>query len=102
MLFLLLSTKIEWVRLNKGTPELYEQAKEYEKPNKINGNIFYWNDDESLEELEQPERTAEIICKLEKNQERLKTKQKNRPLVSVLAGYESEEDEDQSCLTCFL
>ena len=58
--------KIEWVRLKQKYPELYEEAKAYEKPNKINGNIFYWNDDESLEELEQPERTAEIIANWEK------------------------------------
>ena len=64
--------------------------------------FFYWNNDESLEELEQPERTAEIIANWEKNQARLKTKRKNRPLVSVLAGYESENEDDQGCLMCFL
>ena len=93
--------KIEWVRLKQKYPELYEEAKAYEKPNKINGNIFYWNNDESLEELEQPERTAEIITNWEKNQQRLKAKRKNRPLVSVLAGYESEDEDDQGCLMCF-
>ena len=94
--------KIEWVRLKEKYPELFEEAKTYEKPNKINGNIFYWNKDESLAELEQPERMAEIIANWEKTQERLKTKRKNRPLVSVLAGYESEDEEDQGCLMCFL
>ena len=83
-------------------PEYYEQAKAYEKPNKINGNIFYWNDDESLEELEQPERTAEIIANWEKNQERLKAKRKNRPLVSYWLGMSREDEEDQGCLMCFL
>ena len=94
--------KIEWVRLKQKYPELYEEAKAYEKPNKINGNVFYWNQDESLEELEQPERIAEIIANWEKTQERLKTKRKNRPLVSVLAGYESEDEEDKavSCAFC--
>ncbi|MDE0314485.1 MAG: phosphoadenosine phosphosulfate reductase, partial [Candidatus Poribacteria bacterium] len=94
--------KIEWVRLKQKYPELYEEAKTYEKPNKINGNVFYWNQDESLEELEQPERIAEIIANWKKTQDRLKTKRKNRPLVSVLAGYESEDEEDQGCLMCFL
>jgi len=88
--------------LKQKYPDLYKQAKAYEKPNKINGNIFYWNDDESLEELEQPERTAEIIANWEKAQERLKAKRKNRPLVSVLAGYEYEDEQDQGCLMCFL
>ena len=77
--------KIEWVRLKQKYPELYEEAKTYEKPNKINGNVFYWNQDESLEELEQPERIAEIIANWEKAQERLKTRRKNRPLVYTFA-----------------
>ena len=94
--------KIEWVRLKQKYPELYEEAKAYEKPNKINGNVFYWNQDESLEELEQPKRVAEIIANWEKTQERLKTKRKNKPLVSVLAGYESEDERDSGCLMCFL
>ena len=34
--------KIEWVRLKQRYPDLYEQAKAYEKPNRVNGNIFYW------------------------------------------------------------
>ena len=94
--------KIEWVRLKERYPELFEEAKAYEKPNKINGNIFYWNQDESLEELEQPERMAEIIANWEKAQERKKVRQRNKPLVSVLTGYESENEEDRSCLMCFL
>ena len=40
--------KIEWVRLKETYPDLYEQAKAYEKPNEINGNTFYWNKEESL------------------------------------------------------
>jgi len=94
--------KIEWVRLKQKHPDLYEQAKEYEKPNKINGNIFYWSQNESLEEIERPERTAEIIANWEKMQERLLAKRKKRKLVSILAGYESKDDQSQSCLMCSL
>ena len=67
-------------------PELYEEAKAYEKPNKINGNVFYWNQDESLEELEQPERIAEIIANWKKNQERLKTKTEEQT-IGVSIGW---------------
>ena len=92
--------KIEWVRLKQKYPDLYEQAKEYEKPNKINGNIFYWSQNESLEEIERPERTAEIIANWEKMQKRMMAKRKNKRLISILAGYESKDEPRQGCLMC--
>jgi 3'-phosphoadenosine 5'-phosphosulfate sulfotransferase (PAPS reductase)/FAD synthetase len=51
--------KIEWVRLKQHYPERFEEAKAYEKPNRVNGQVFYWGD-EPLADLEQPERMAEI------------------------------------------
>ncbi len=94
--------KIEWVRLKQKYPKLYEQAKEYEKPNKVNGNIFYWSQDESLADIEKPKRTAEIIARWEKTQLRLKTKRKNRSLVSVLTDYEPDDEPRQGCIICSL
>ena len=52
-------------------PDLYEQAKGYEKPNAVNGNIFYWNGDEPLTELERPERMAQIEENWAKTQARI-------------------------------
>src|SRR6202043_3620903 len=52
--------KIEWVRLKQRYPNLFAEAKAYEKPNPINGNVFYWCGDESLADLEHPKRMAEI------------------------------------------
>ncbi len=94
--------KIEWVRLKETYPDLYEQAKAYESPNGINGNVFYWNSDESLEDIEQPQRTAEIKANWEKSQIRLKKDAGNRPLVSVLAGYEDDSAPRQGCNICSL
>jgi len=94
--------KIEWVRLKQKYPDLYEQAKGYERPNKINGNVFYWSRGESLEEIEQPQRTADIIANWEKMQKQLKAKRKNKPLVSVLAGFEPDDEPREGCLMCFL
>lgn len=94
--------KIEWVRLKERHPDLYEEAKSYEKPNKINGNIFYWNQNESLEDLEKPERMSQILENWEKNQERLKKKRKNRSLISVLTDYEDPEEPRSGCLICSL
>jgi 3'-phosphoadenosine 5'-phosphosulfate sulfotransferase (PAPS reductase)/FAD synthetase len=94
--------KIEWVRLKEAYPDKYEEAKAYEKPNEINGNIFYWNDDESLEDIEKPERTAEIKANWKKSQRRLEKECGNRSLISILAGYEDECAARQGCNICSL
>jgi 3'-phosphoadenosine 5'-phosphosulfate sulfotransferase (PAPS reductase)/FAD synthetase len=94
--------KIEWVRLKETHPNLYEEAKAYESPNKINGNVFYWNGDESLEDLEKPERVAAIKKNWEAAQKRLKANAPNQSLVSVLAGYEDEESTKRGCAICHL
>ncbi|MES2885643.1 MAG: phosphoadenosine phosphosulfate reductase family protein [Pseudomonadota bacterium] len=94
--------KIEWVRLKETYPELYEQAKAYEKPNKINGNVFYWSQSESLEELEKPERVAAIKDRFAKTQEQKKKKRANRGLMSVLADFEQEEAPRDGCTICTL
>jgi len=92
--------KIEWVRLKETHPHLYEQAKAYERPNKINGNVFYWASDESLEGIEHPERMKEIEANWQKTQARLKKNAPNQPLVSILAGLEDESATRQGCTIC--
>jgi hypothetical protein len=57
--------KIEWVRLKRNHPEDYEAAKAYEKTAKEHGSPFTWIQRESLEELEKPERTAQIEAEFE-------------------------------------
>lgn len=94
--------KIEWVRLKRRYPELYEEAKSYEKPNHINGNIFYWCGTESLTELEQPERMAQIEENWKKTQERLAKQQSNRSLAQTLGGLEIEFRPRDGCLICQL
>jgi 3'-phosphoadenosine 5'-phosphosulfate sulfotransferase (PAPS reductase)/FAD synthetase len=94
--------KIEWVRLKETYPELYEEAKAYEKPNAINGNTFFWGSDESLEDIEKPERMAQIKANWEKSQERLKRDVGDRPLISTLAGHEDEFAPRQGCTICSL
>jgi 3'-phosphoadenosine 5'-phosphosulfate sulfotransferase (PAPS reductase)/FAD synthetase len=94
--------KIEWVRLRQTYPELYEQAKDYEKPNRKNGNVFCWCQDESLADLEKPERMAEIEARWNKQQERIKAQRKNVPLVSTLGGLAHNPTEERACLICQL
>jgi 3'-phosphoadenosine 5'-phosphosulfate sulfotransferase (PAPS reductase)/FAD synthetase len=94
--------KIEWVRLKKKYPDLYEQAKEYEKPNRVNGNVFHWAQGESLADLEKPERMAQIESNWEKQDQRLRARRKNVPLVATLGGKNYEHTEERGCLICQL
>lgn len=94
--------KIEWVRLKEKYPELYEQAKTYEKPNKINGNVFFWCANESLVALEHPERIAEIKANYERAQEKKRASRKNKGLMSVLADFEDDDEERVGCTICSL
>lgn len=94
--------KIEWVRLRRRYPEYYEKAKSYEKPNSVNGNTFYWCDNESLAELEQPERMAEIERNWEKTQARLAQRRRNMPLAATIGGLEFEPRPADGCLICQL
>jgi 3'-phosphoadenosine 5'-phosphosulfate sulfotransferase (PAPS reductase)/FAD synthetase len=94
--------KIEWVRLKETYPELYEQAMAYEKPNRVNGNVFYWSQNESLADIEKPERTAEIKHRHEKALEQKRLSRKNRGLMSVLAEFDVEEPQRDGCSICTL
>ena len=94
--------KIEWVRLKQHYPHLYEEAKAYEQPNSINGNIFYWCDNESLSDLEKPERTKEIEENWRKTQERMLRRRGTKSLAETLGGLAVEPEVRTGCLICQL
>jgi 3'-phosphoadenosine 5'-phosphosulfate sulfotransferase (PAPS reductase)/FAD synthetase len=94
--------KIEWVRLKQRYPNLYEEAKAYEKPNSINGNVFYWSDSESLADLEKPERMAQIEINWRKAQERELKRVPNRSLAETLGGLEVSPRKREGCMLCQL
>lgn len=58
--FCFFQQKIEWVRLREEHPEAFEEAKAYEKNALEDGSPFTWSQGESLDELECPERIAQI------------------------------------------
>lgn len=98
--------KIEWVRLKETYPDLYEKAKEYERPYEKTGNFFTWSNGESLAELERPERMEQIkrehVIRIERNLQR----KENATLLEIFSEHDSVEapadDEDQGCLVCQL
>ena len=100
--FCFFQQKIEWVRLKQTHPDLFEQAKAYEKPNSVNGNVFYWSDNESLAELEKPDRMREIEANWAKTQERLARNRPRRTLAETIGGLAPDAPPRQGCLMCHL
>jgi len=111
--FCFFQKKIEWVRLKEKHPELFEQAKEFEKGenNNVTGERFYWmGKGEPLETLENPEKKASIIANHEKQVERFKKKRRRNVLLGDIGGVCEMTDIDEiyddvegggACVTCY-
>ena len=78
--FCFFQQKIEWVRLMEEHPEAFEEAKAYEKNAIDHNSPFTWCGRESLEELSQPERVAQIRQEHEKRIARRQAKSQANPL----------------------
>ena len=97
--------KIEWVRLKREHPEAFEEAKRYEKTALEHGSPFTWSDRESLDELERPERVAEIEADYERRLAREKARRPKNPLREGLEDVEIDEaygtaEVAASCVIC--
>ena len=78
--FCFFQQKIEWVRLRERHPEAFEEAKQYEKTAIEHGSPFTWSQGESLTDLEQPERQAQIREEHERRLQRAKARVQLNPL----------------------
>lgn len=94
--------KIEWVRLKRRHPDLFELAKGYEERSAQVSAGFTWCGRESLAELELPDRMAAIERNWEATQARKAARRENLPLATVLAGADLDEEEPEGCLICSL
>jgi len=100
--FCFFQQKIEWVRLKEHHPEAFIEAKSYEKTALDYGSLFTWSQGESLEELERPERIAQIGRDHEQRLARIRAKVQPNPLrieyepldIDVLYG------QTKACLAC--
>jgi len=72
--FCFFQQKIEWVGLKEHHPEAFERAKALEKTATASGSPFTWNQNETLAELEKPERVEQIKKDFEIRLERYKGK----------------------------
>jgi hypothetical protein len=98
--------KIEWVKLKETYPDLYEKAKEYERPYEKTGNFFTWSQGESLAEMERPERVEQIkrehVIRIQRNAARRENVTLMEVFANAEAAEEPEDDDDQGCLVCQL
>jgi len=99
--FCFFQQRIEWVRLKERYPDLYEQAKAYERESMVNGEQVFWNSWESLEAREQPDRMLEIKSQHEARRTRA-TGRRNLLLMQVFGVAEDVPDRDDGCLICQL
>ena len=61
---------------------------------------YTWNQRESLTDLEQPERIAEIKERHEKALRAEQKREPNRPLIDVLQEIYDDESGEQPCFFC--
>jgi hypothetical protein len=100
--FCFFQQKIEWVRLREQHPEAFEEAKAYEKTAVDHGSPFTWCEGESLNELEQPERIAQIQQDHAERVARMKLKVIPNPLRPDAEPVDIDDVYGQSkgCLAC--
>lgn len=99
--------KIEWVRLMREHPDAFAAAKRYEKTALEHGSPFTWSENESLTELEQPERVRIIEEDYQRRLEQQRQKRPKNPLLDdedmddfALDELYGEEEGRGACLMC--
>ena len=90
----------EWIGLKERHPELFELSKAYESER--GGELFSWRQRETLEQLEQPERVAQVKREHTIRLETERKRRPDRPLIDLLGAALDAEDDDQGCDICHL
>ncbi|HEY2933108.1 MAG TPA: phosphoadenosine phosphosulfate reductase family protein [Acidobacteriota bacterium] len=99
--FCFFQRKAEWVGLLERHPDLFENAKAYEKIDPSRGVKYTWNERESLEELAMPDRIAEIKKRHETNLDAA-SPQPGQRLYQIFGAALDDEDDSEPCLICHL
>ncbi|MBI5498932.1 MAG: phosphoadenosine phosphosulfate reductase family protein [Deltaproteobacteria bacterium] len=95
--FCFFQRKIEWVGLMENHPDLFAEAKAYEKVDDATGTRYSWQHGEMLSDLAQPRRIADI-----RRKEPRKPAVVGGTLGVALGLAEPDPDEPQACLICSL
>ena len=88
--------------LKERHPELYESAKAYEKPGPPGEPGYSWMQGETLVQLEEPTRVADIKEKHEIAMAKEAASMANRRLIDVFEDVVEEEEDEEACLICTL
>ena len=101
--FCFFQRRSEWVGLLEHHPDLFERAMQYEKVGVKDGERYTWSDAESLEELAEPARVAEIKRRTELREEQVRNSRSN---ITLLEQFFDEvrdlEDRTSGCNICHL
>jgi 3'-phosphoadenosine 5'-phosphosulfate sulfotransferase (PAPS reductase)/FAD synthetase len=100
--FCFFQRRAEWIGLKERHPDLFEKAKAYEKIEPETGVRYTWSQRESLEELEQPGRMAEIRERHEKAMKANAEVMRGQRLYQILGATLDDEDDTEPCLICHL
>ncbi|MEK9136137.1 MAG: phosphoadenosine phosphosulfate reductase, partial [Bacteroidota bacterium] len=101
--FCFFQQKVEWVGLLENHPDLFEQASRYERIDPDPARTYTWAQGESLGELAQSERVAQIKAENAKRLSFGSSNRSARTLVEVFSDLSDElEDDDRACLICEL
>jgi 3'-phosphoadenosine 5'-phosphosulfate sulfotransferase (PAPS reductase)/FAD synthetase len=95
--FCFFQRKSEWVGLIENHPDLFEEAKAYEKTEEG----YTWVQSESLDEISQPERMEDILREEEKRKKQAAARRRPKTLAEMFTGEYEDEDEG-GCLICHL
>ena len=94
--------KIEWIRLKEYHPDAFEEAKAYEKTAIKHGSPFTWCQGESLAELEQNERVAQVMQEHEQRIARMRSRIQPNPLRPDNEPLDIDDlyGQAKACLAC--
>jgi 3'-phosphoadenosine 5'-phosphosulfate sulfotransferase (PAPS reductase)/FAD synthetase len=96
--FCFFQRRSEWVGLLETHPELFERAKEYEKPDED----YTWVQHESLEQLSRPERIEQIRREEAKRKAQAAARRRPQTLAEMFTGEGGGEEDEPACLICHL
>lgn len=100
--FCFFQRKAEWVALKERHPDLYEKAKAFEKEGPSGEPGYTWSQGESLNDMERPERIAEIKARHEIAMRREQQRAKSKRLMDILEDVLDDENDEAPCMVCTL
>lgn len=100
--FCFFQRRVEWVGLMENHPELLEKAAQMEKLDEETGEHFTWSARESLRDLQDPERVAQIKADHEQWLARQERMHKPNQALGDVFDMSEEIDDELSCLICHL